>query len=101
MPDSKENVPTPVQTKKEDNMKYIVFLKQVPRSTKVKIDPVTRTLQRSSALSQTNPDDLYALEAALSLKKETKAEVIAISMGPSSAEAVLRDALQRGADRLS
>ena len=80
-------------------MKFIVFLKQVPKSTKIKIDPVTKTLQRSSALSQTNPDDLYALEAAVALKKETDAEVIAVSMGPSSAENVLREALQRGADK--
>ena len=80
-------------------MRYIVYLKQVPKSTKVKIDPITKTLQRSSALSQTNPDDLYALEAAIALKKETNAEIIAVSMGPSSAEAVLKEALQRGADR--
>ena len=41
--------------------KYIVFLKQVPLSTKVDIDPITKTLKRSSAMCQTNPDDLYAL----------------------------------------
>lgn len=80
-------------------MKYIVFLKQVPLSTKVAIDPETKTLQRSSALCQTNPDDLYALEAAVTWKKYTGAEVIAVSMGPKSAESVLREALQRGADR--
>ena len=39
--------------------RYIVFLKQVPLSTKVDLDSVTKTLKRSSALSQTNPDDLY------------------------------------------
>lgn len=79
--------------------RYIVFLKQVPLSTKVDMDPVTKTLKRSSALSQTNPDDLYALQAALNLRRTTGAEVVAVSMGPSSAEAVLREALQRGADR--
>lgn len=79
--------------------RYIVFLKQVPLSTKVDMDPVTKTLKRSSALSQTNPDDLYALQAALNLRHTTGAEVIAVSMGPLSAETVLREALQRGADR--
>lgn len=79
--------------------RYIVFLKQVPLSTKVAIDPVTKTLKRSSALSQTNPDDLYALQAALNLKKKTNAEIVAISMGPSSAMNVLHEALQLGADR--
>lgn len=79
--------------------RYIVFLKQVPLSTKVELDPVTKTLKRSSALSQTNPDDLYALQMALDLKRHTDAEVVAVSMGPASAENVLREALQRGADK--
>lgn len=79
--------------------RYIVFLKQVPKSTRVEIDPATKTLKRSSALSQTNPDDLYALQLALDLKKKNGAEVVAVSMGPLSAELVLREALQRGADR--
>ena len=80
-------------------MNYIVYLKQVPLSTTVKIDPVTKTLLRSSALTQTNPDDLYALEEAVALKRKTGADVIAVSMGPSSAESVLKEALQRGADK--
>lgn len=79
--------------------KYIVFLKQVPLSTKVDIDPVTKTLKRSSAMCQTNPDDLYALQVALNLSQQTGAEVIAVSMGPASAQMVLRDALQRGAHK--
>lgn len=83
----------------ETMKRYIVFLKQVPLSTKVDLDPVTKTLKRSSALSQTNPDDLYALQMALDLQRQSGAEVIAVSMGPASAETVLREALQRGADR--
>lgn len=79
--------------------RYIVFLKQVPRSTKVGIDPVTKTLKRSSSMTRTNPDDLCALQVALDLKVETGAEVVAVSMGPASAESVLREALQLGADR--
>lgn len=79
--------------------RYIVFLKQVPLSTHVAIDPKTNTLKRASAMTQTNPDDLYALQAALDLKKQTEAEVVAVSMGPASAVEVLHEALQRGADR--
>ena len=79
--------------------RYTVFLKQVPRSTKVELDPDTHTLKRSSAVTQTNPEDLYALQAALDLKQKTGAEVVAVSMGPLSAETVLRESLQRGADR--
>lgn len=79
--------------------RYIVFLKQVPRSTRVEMDPATKTLKRSSALSRTNPDDLHALQLALDLKRSTGAEVVAVSMGPASAGNVLHEALQRGADR--
>ena len=79
--------------------RYIVFLKQVPLSTKVEMDPVTRTLKRSSAMARTNPDDLYALQLAVKLKRQTEAEIVAVSMGPASAEEVLREALQRGADK--
>lgn len=79
--------------------RYIVFLKQVPASTKIGIDPVTKTLKRSGGKARTNPDDLYALELAVSLKEKTGAEVVAVSMGPRTAVDVLREALQRGADR--
>ena len=74
-------------------------MKQVPLSTKIDMDPETKTLKRSSALAQVNPDDLHALQCALDLKKLTGAEVVAVTMGPPSAEEVLREALQRGADR--
>lgn len=79
--------------------RYIVFLKQVPLSTKVEIDPVTKTLKRSSALTRTNPDDLHALQTAVNLKKKTGAEIVAVSMGPEMAVEVLREALQYGADK--
>ena len=71
----------------------------MPQSTKVDIDPVTKTLKRASAMSRTNPDDLCALQAALDMKQATGAEVVAVSMGPDKAEEVLREALQLGADR--
>ena len=79
--------------------RYIVFLKQVPLSTKVEIDPVTKTLKRSSALTRTNPDDLHALQTAVNLKRKTGAEIVAVSMGPEMAVEVLREALQYGADK--
>ena len=85
--------------KAKDMKRYIVFLKQVPLSTKVEMDPVTRTLKRSSAMTRTNPDDLYALQLAVKLKRQTGAEIVAVSMGPASEEEVLREALQRGADK--
>lgn len=80
--------------------RYIVFMKQVPLSTRIAMDPITKTLIRSSAAARTNPDDLHALIAALDLRsREGSGEVIAVSMGPDKAKEVLREALQLGADR--
>lgn len=80
------------------NMKQIVFLKQVPASTEVRIDPVTHTLVRAGAKSQTNPDDLHALQAAVDIRKQRGGTIIAVTMGPPQAEAVLREAFMLGAD---
>ncbi len=79
--------------------KYIVFLKQVPSSTKIKMNPKTKTLMRQTGGSCTNPDDLHALDAALWAKSQTGGEVVAVTMGPEKAVETLREAIQRGADR--
>lgn len=77
-------------------------MKQVPLSTKIAMDPVTKTLIRSSAAARTNPDDLHALIAAIEMQScdgGDNSEVVAMSMGPEKAKEVLREALQLGADR--
>ena len=80
-------------------MKIIVCVKQVPdTSGKVAVNP-DGTLNRASMATITNPDDLNAVEAALTLKEQTGAEVVIVSMGPPPAEAMLREVLARGADR--
>ena len=80
-------------------MKIIVCAKQVPdTSGKIAVKP-NGTLDRASMQTVTNPDDLNAVEAALALKDETGAEVIAITMGPPPAEGMLREIMARGADR--
>ena len=80
-------------------MKIIVCVKQVPdTSGKVSVKP-DGTLDRASMDTITNPDDLNAVEAALSLKDRLGAEVIVISMGPPPAEGMLRELMARGADR--
>lgn len=79
-------------------MKQIVFMKQVPASTEVRIDPVTHTLVRAGARAQTNPDDLHALQMAVDLKRQAGGTIVAVTMGPPQAEAVLREALMFGAD---
>ena len=67
-------------------------------SGKVAVNP-DGTLNRASMATITNPDDLNAVEAALTLKEQTGAEVIVISMGPPPAEGMLREIMARGVDR--
>ena len=57
------------------------------------------TVNRGALPAVFNPDDLYALEAALQIKDSipgTKVQVL--TMGPPSAAAVLKECLYRGAD---
>ena len=79
-------------------MKIIVCVKQVPdTSGKVAVKP-DGTLDRASMASITNPDDLNAVEAALSIKDKEGCKVIVVTMGPPKAEEMLRELLARGAD---
>jgi len=79
-------------------LKIIVLVKQVPVMSQVKFDIGRGKVDRSSAGVEINPFDLHALEAAVQLKEKIGGSILAISMGPSRAELVLRDALARGAD---
>lgn len=80
-------------------MKILVCIKQVPDTTEIKIDPVTKTLVREGVPSIMNPDDKGGLEVALQLKDKFGAEVTVITMGPPQADLVLREAFAMGADR--
>jgi electron transfer flavoprotein beta subunit len=80
-------------------MKIVVCVKQVPNTAEVKIDPKTGTLIRQGVESIINPDDLGGLEAALMIKDQNQAEVIALSMGPAQADHALRECLAMGADQ--
>ncbi|CEP66673.1 Electron transfer flavoprotein, beta subunit [Moorella glycerini] len=80
-------------------MRIIVCIKQVPDTTEVRIDPRTGTLIRTGVPSIINPEDLHALEAALAIKDQQGAEVIALSMGPPQAQDALLEALAMGVDR--
>ncbi|MDP8245701.1 MAG: electron transfer flavoprotein subunit beta/FixA family protein [Candidatus Hinthialibacter antarcticus] len=80
-------------------MHVIVCIKMVPDTTLVKIDPETNTLIREGVPFITNPFDNHAIEEAVRMKDKYGAFVTVISMGPPSAETVLRRALSIGADR--
>ena len=79
-------------------MHSVVCLKQVPGTTKVEIDPQTNTLVRKGIENVMNPFDTYALEEVVRLKERYGGKVTAISMGPSQAEGMLREAISLGAD---
>ena len=79
-------------------MRTIVCMKQVPAASKVEIDPETGTLKRLGSQSKTNPYDLFALETALRIKEKMGGTVTVLTMGPSQAESMIRDAYSMGAD---
>ncbi len=81
-------------------MHIVACVKQTPKSDNVKIDPATGCLIRSGAASAMNPFDEYALEEAVMLKEQLGGTVSVITMGPPQAEAVLRDSIARGADKV-
>lgn len=79
-------------------MKILVYVKQVPDTDDVKLDPQTGNLKREGVASILNPLDANAVEAAIQLKEQYGATVVAISMGPPQAEDVLKKALALGCD---
>ena len=77
-----------------------VCIKQVPNTNQVKIDKKTGTLIRKGIKSICNPDDKNALEEALRLKDTYEnVKITVISMGPSQAAIIIKEALAMGADR--
>jgi electron transfer flavoprotein alpha/beta subunit len=81
-------------------MKIIVCIKQVPDTNDVKIDPVTGTLIRQGVPSIINPDDLHALEQALSIKDSLdNVHVTVLCMGPPQADVAIHQAYAMGADK--
>lgn len=79
-------------------MNITVCIKQVPETSKVKINPETNTLIREGVQSIINPFDLYALEEAVRLREAHGGVVRVLTMGPPQAEVALREALSLGAD---
>ena len=80
-------------------MNILVCVKQVPDTTEIRIDPEKNTLIREGVPSILNPFDGYALEAAARIKdKNPDTKIVVVSMGPSQANAVLKEALSIAAD---
>lgn len=79
-------------------MKILVFVKQVPDTDDVKLDPKTGNIMREGVQSVINPFDANGVETALQLKEKYGGSVIAISMGPPQADDVLKKSLAMGCD---
>ena len=82
--------------------KIVVLAKQVPDTRNVGKDAMlpNGTVNRAALPAVFNPEDLNALEMALSVKDRLNdAEVIVLTMGPTRAADIIRESLYRGADR--
>src|SRR5512137_1951046 len=80
----------------------IVLVKQVPDTRHVTGEVMTKdgTMNRGALPAVFNPEDLNALEMALQVRERYGGHVTVVTMGPSQAAEVLREALYRGADRV-
>src|SRR5437764_12165745 len=83
-------------------MKICVLVKEVPDAAVAKrIEPATGRMDRSGE-KNLNPFDTHAIEAAMQLKEGGQVpveEVVAVTMGPTSAVRALHKAVSLGADR--
>ena len=81
-------------------MKIVVCIKQVPeRDARLRIAPDGRSVDTAGAATEINESDQYALEAGLRLAEGAGGEVVALLLGPDSAEEAIRRALAMGATR--
>ncbi len=79
----------------------IVCVKQVPDTANVTAQAMKEdgTVNRAALPAIFNPEDLNALEVALSIRDQHGGTVTVLTMGPPKAAEVLRESLYRGADR--
>jgi len=83
-------------------MKICVLVKEVPDAAVTKrLDPSTGLMDRSGERNL-NPYDTHAIEAAMQIKEGPDVaveEIVAVTMGPSTAVRALHKAVSLGADR--
>lgn len=80
-------------------MRIAVCIKQVPNTMELSIDREKGTLIREGVPYIINPFDLVAIEAALKIREiKANAEVISLTMGPSSSEEILKQSFAMGVD---
>ena len=80
-------------------MNIIVCIKQVPASTKVRVDSEAGTFKTDDSEDPIiNPFDEYAIEEGLRLREKYEGVVKIVTMGPPRAERAIRTAIAMGAD---
>ncbi|MBQ6862070.1 MAG: electron transfer flavoprotein subunit beta/FixA family protein [Alistipes sp.] len=82
-------------------LNIVVLAKQVPDTRQVGKDAMTAegTVNRAALPAIFNPEDLNALEMALSIKERVAgSQVYLLTMGPARAADIIREAMFRGAD---
>ena len=79
-------------------MNIVVCVKQVPENLSIGLDRDSGYVRRSEAKGTVNQADRHALELGLALKAAAGGSLIALSMGPQSADQALRQALAMGYD---
>ncbi len=77
-------------------MKIVVCVKQVPESLDVSVNGQHGRPDWSSTKAVMNPFDAYAVEAGVQLAEKHGGSVVAVTVGPASAETVLREAIAAG-----
>lgn len=77
----------------------VVCYKWVPAENELRLDPVTRAVDTSSARWKVSDYDRNAIEAGRVLAAERGAELVALTFGDAGAKASQKDVLARGADR--
>jgi len=83
-------------------LEVVICVKAVPdpkEDRNTKFNPVTKTLARGDIPLVVNPLDRNALEAAIRLKEQPGAHITVLSMGPPSADNVVKECLALGADQ--
>lgn len=83
------------------SFRIVVLAKQVPDTRNVGKDAMKAdgTVNRGALPAIFNPEDLHALEQALTIKDRIEdTEIMILTMGPPRAAEIIREAMYRGAD---
>jgi len=82
--------------------KSIVLIKQVPDTKNISGNVMKEdgTVNRAALPAIFNPDDLNALEMAITIREKFGGSISVITMGPPRSAEILRESLYRGADEV-